>query len=241
LSRKNKAVPREIIPDRMFGSLLAAKFINCLMTRGKKSTAERAFYSALTIVSEKIKDNESIAVFTQAIENIKPLLEVKSRRVGGANYQVPSKSRPAGARRSRSAGCSRPPAAAARRPSANASPTSCSTLSTRRALRCANARKCTAWPRPTRPSPTTAGRPSGEAERGLAWPQMRQAARRIADEVGPVSSERDPTAASGCLETSGARTSNEVLALLSSDDDGFAEASVLYKRTDSTSRATRSE
>jgi small subunit ribosomal protein S7 len=73
----------------MFGSLLAAKFMNCLMNRGKKSTSERAFYSALIIIGEKIKDAEPIAVFTQAIENVKPLLEVKSRRVGGANYQVP--------------------------------------------------------------------------------------------------------------------------------------------------------
>ena len=89
MSRKSKAVPREIIPDRMFGSELAAKFMNCLMTRGKKSTAERAFYSALGIIAEKVKDAEAIAVFTQAIENVKPLLEVKSRRVGGANYQVP--------------------------------------------------------------------------------------------------------------------------------------------------------
>jgi small subunit ribosomal protein S7 len=68
---------------------LAAKFINCIMKQGKKSTAERAFYGALERIATKIKDTEPVEVFQQAIENVKPLVEVKSRRVGGANYQIP--------------------------------------------------------------------------------------------------------------------------------------------------------
>jgi len=94
MARKHRAETRTILPDRRFNSELAAKFINNLMKRGKKSTAERIFYSALDIIGEKIKDEEPINVFNQAIENVKPLLEVRSRRVGGANYQVPTEVRP---------------------------------------------------------------------------------------------------------------------------------------------------
>jgi len=71
------------------GSLLASKFINCLMWDGKKSTAQRVFYDALKIIGEKLKDEEPIDVFTQAVENVKPNIEVRSKRVGGASYQVP--------------------------------------------------------------------------------------------------------------------------------------------------------
>ncbi len=94
MSRKRKAEPRQIIPDRKYGSVLIAKFVNSLMTRGKKSTAERILYGALNIVGEKITDAEPSEVFQQAIENVKPILEVKSRRVGGANYQIPIEVRP---------------------------------------------------------------------------------------------------------------------------------------------------
>ncbi len=76
-------------PDPIFGSLLAGKFINCLMLDGKKSTAQKVFYDALEVVKERMPDEESIEVFTQAIENIKPAIEVRSKRVGGAAYQVP--------------------------------------------------------------------------------------------------------------------------------------------------------
>ena len=76
-------------PDPKFGSILASKFINCLMHDGKKSTAQRVLYEALEIVAEKISDIEPIEVFEQAIENIKPDIEVRSKRVGGAAYQVP--------------------------------------------------------------------------------------------------------------------------------------------------------
>ena len=73
----------------MYGSLLASKFINCLMHDGKKSTAQAVFYDALEIVRGKIKDVEPIDVFTQAVSNVKPEVEVRSKRVGGAAYQVP--------------------------------------------------------------------------------------------------------------------------------------------------------
>ena len=76
-------------PDPMFGSLLASKFINCLMEDGKKSIAQRIFYDAMEIVAEKITDAEPIEVFNRAIDNVKPAVEVRSKRVGGAAYQVP--------------------------------------------------------------------------------------------------------------------------------------------------------
>ena len=75
--------------DPRHGSLLASKFINCLMHDGKKSTAQKVFYDALDIVKKKVNDVEPIEVFTQAVENVKPSIEVRSKRVGGAAYQVP--------------------------------------------------------------------------------------------------------------------------------------------------------
>ena len=77
-------------PDPRYGSKLASKFINCLMHDGKKSVAQRSFYSAMELISEKIPDKEPIEIFTIAVENCRPSLEVKSKRVGGANYQVPT-------------------------------------------------------------------------------------------------------------------------------------------------------
>ena len=76
-------------PDPKFNSLLAGKFINCLMYDGKKSTAQRVFYDALDVIGEKISDRPAIEVFEQAVENVKPFIEVRSKRVGGASYQVP--------------------------------------------------------------------------------------------------------------------------------------------------------
>jgi small subunit ribosomal protein S7 len=78
-----------LAPDPRYGSLLASKFINCLMHDGKKSTAQGVFYDALDIVKEKIKDVDPIEVFTTAVNNVKPEVEVRSKRVGGAAYQVP--------------------------------------------------------------------------------------------------------------------------------------------------------
>lgn len=77
-------------PDPRYGSKLASKFINCLMHDGKKSVAQKSFYAAMDFISEKIPDKEPIEIFTVAVENCRPSLEVKSKRVGGANYQVPT-------------------------------------------------------------------------------------------------------------------------------------------------------
>jgi small subunit ribosomal protein S7 len=76
-------------PDPKFDSLLAAKFVNCLMHDGKKATAYKVFYDALEIVEKKNPETSPIEVFTQAVENVKPAIEVRSKRVGGAAYQVP--------------------------------------------------------------------------------------------------------------------------------------------------------
>ena len=80
---------KQLKPDPIHGSILAAKFINCLMLDGKKSTAQRVFYDALAVIKERMPEEEPIEVFNQAIENVKPAIEVRSKRVGGAAYQVP--------------------------------------------------------------------------------------------------------------------------------------------------------
>ena len=76
-------------PDPRFNSLLAAKFVNCLMWDGKKTTAYGVFYDAIEEIGNRVKDRPAIEVFEQAIENVKPYIEVRSKRVGGASYQVP--------------------------------------------------------------------------------------------------------------------------------------------------------
>ncbi|MDD2652115.1 MAG: 30S ribosomal protein S7 [Sulfurimonas sp.] len=91
--RRRKAPVREIMPDPIYGSKILTKFINKVMYDGKKSTAEKIIYSALDIISSR-GDNVGIDIFNNAIENIKPIIEVKSRRVGGATYQVPVEVRP---------------------------------------------------------------------------------------------------------------------------------------------------
>ena len=96
MSRRREAVKRVPLADQKFDSVLATKFINALMECGKKSTAQRIFYRALDVAREKLgqSDKEGIEVFNQALENVKPFLEVKSRRVGGQNLQVPVEVRP---------------------------------------------------------------------------------------------------------------------------------------------------
>ena len=76
-------------PDPVYQDLDVAKFISCLMLDGKRSTAERLFYDALKIIGERISEREPIEVWRQAVDNVKPMVEVRSKRVGGANYQVP--------------------------------------------------------------------------------------------------------------------------------------------------------
>ncbi|WP_461211377.1 30S ribosomal protein S7 [Desulfocurvus sp. DL9XJH121] len=93
MPRKGPVPKREILPDPKFRSVLAARFVNRLMFDGKKSTAETIFYKALDILAEKSQE-DPIRAFEKAVENVKPQLEVKSRRVGGATYQVPMEVRP---------------------------------------------------------------------------------------------------------------------------------------------------
>ncbi|GAB4155300.1 MAG: 30S ribosomal protein S7 [Planctomycetaceae bacterium] len=87
---KFTASQSQLSPDPRFGSLLASKFVNCLMHDGKKSVAQRVFYEALELIGEKISEEEPIEVFKKAIDNCKPSIEVRSKRVGGATYQVPT-------------------------------------------------------------------------------------------------------------------------------------------------------
>jgi small subunit ribosomal protein S7 len=89
MSKKFTASNQQLKPDPKYNSKLASKFINCLMLDGKKSTAQAVFYDAMDIVSEKVKDAGALEVFEKAINNVKPLIEVRSKRVGGASYQVP--------------------------------------------------------------------------------------------------------------------------------------------------------
>ena len=80
---------KQLKPDPVYGSILASKFINCLMYDGKKSTAQQVFYDAMDLIKERLPEAEPIEVFQQALENVKPSIEVRSKRVGGAAYQVP--------------------------------------------------------------------------------------------------------------------------------------------------------
>jgi small subunit ribosomal protein S7 len=91
--RRAGAAKREVIPDPKYGSRLVAKFVNIMMIRGKKSTAERIMYDALTTLEDRTKQ-EALKMFKTAVDNVKPAVEVKSRRVGGSTYQVPVEVRP---------------------------------------------------------------------------------------------------------------------------------------------------
>jgi len=93
VSRRSKAVKRTILPDARYDSQTVSKFINTLMLEGKKSTAEGIFYSAMDLVESRT-GQPGVNVFKAALQNIKPVVEVKSRRVGGATYQVPVEVRP---------------------------------------------------------------------------------------------------------------------------------------------------
>lgn len=84
----------KLVPDTRYGSILVSKFINCLMHNGKKSVATRVVYQALDQIKRRMPDADPVQVFTEAINNVKPTLEVRSRRVGGANYQVPMQVKP---------------------------------------------------------------------------------------------------------------------------------------------------
>lgn len=94
MSRRKKNYKREVLPDPLYHDVMVTKFINRMMLDGKKSTAQRMFYGAIEQLKDKVSGEEPIAVFKKAVDNVKPSLEVRSRRVGGATYQVPVDVRP---------------------------------------------------------------------------------------------------------------------------------------------------
>ena len=89
MAKKFTASSQQLKPDPKYHSKLVSKFVNCLMLDGKKSVAQKVVYGALDIIAEKIKDATPLEVFEKAVDNVKPMIEVRSKRVGGANYQVP--------------------------------------------------------------------------------------------------------------------------------------------------------
>ena len=89
MARKFTASKTQLRPDPRYGSKLASKFINCLMHDGKKSVAQKVFYDAMGLVEHRLPNDKPVDVFTRAVENVKPIIEVRSKRVGGATYQVP--------------------------------------------------------------------------------------------------------------------------------------------------------
>lgn len=89
MSKKFTASNQQLKPDPKYNSKLVAKFINCMMWDGKKSTAQKVFYDAMDIIDKKIEGSGALEVFEKAINNVKPMIEVRSKRVGGASYQVP--------------------------------------------------------------------------------------------------------------------------------------------------------
>lgn len=93
MARRSRPKKREAVPDRKYGNLLMAKFINKLMQKGKKSVAERIFYDAMDIITEKT-GQDAVTVFNRAMGNVRPQLKVKSRRVGGSTYQIPIEVKP---------------------------------------------------------------------------------------------------------------------------------------------------
>ena len=94
MSRRHRAEPRQVLPDPVHGDIVLTKFMNYVMYEGKKAVAENIVYGAFDIVSEKRKDQEVLTTFHSALDNVAPAVEVRSRRVGGATYQVPVEVRP---------------------------------------------------------------------------------------------------------------------------------------------------
>jgi small subunit ribosomal protein S7 len=94
MSRKHRAKPREVLPDPRYQDVVVTKFINGIMYGGKKAVAEKVFYGALELIEQRTGE-EPLKVFKKALSNVKPALEVKSRRIGGATYQIPVEVRPA--------------------------------------------------------------------------------------------------------------------------------------------------
>lgn len=126
MPRRREVTKREILPDPKFNSVQVARFINSLLRKGKKSTAEGIMYGAFDLIEQKTKENP-LEVFEKAFDNVKPVIEVKSRRVGGATYQVPTEV-PARRRNSwRSVGSSTAPSRVRKRPCSRSWPGNSST------------------------------------------------------------------------------------------------------------------
>jgi small subunit ribosomal protein S7 len=89
MAQKFTASEQQLKPDAKYNSKLISRFINSMMHKGKKSVAQKAFYNAMNIVVEKLKDQEPVKIFETAVNNVKPMIEVRSKRVGGSSYQVP--------------------------------------------------------------------------------------------------------------------------------------------------------
>lgn len=155
--KKFTASAETLVPDPVYNSKLVSKVINCFMTGGRKFAAQGIVYGAMEIIGQKIKDTPPIEVFEKAIDNIKPMIEVRSKRVGGANYQVPmqvnsKRQLSLAIRWVRDAVRSGKGQPARFDWQMNFSP-----HTRARALQCRPAKTCTAWPRRTRHSPTSRG------------------------------------------------------------------------------------
>jgi small subunit ribosomal protein S7 len=92
--KKPTSSDEQLKPDPQYNSKLVSKFINCLMTKGKKSVAQKVFYDAIDIVAKKLKEPQPLELIETAVNNVKPLIEVRSKRIGGASYQVPMQVNP---------------------------------------------------------------------------------------------------------------------------------------------------
>ncbi len=163
MSRRRVIAKRVILPDPKFGNETIAKFINVVMSNGKKAVAEKIVYGALDQVQTKTKTN-ALELFDKALENVRPRVEVKSRRVGGATYQVPVEVRAS----RRTALAMRWLVEAARergeKPWTSGWRRRCWRRPRTAAPPSASAKTCTKWPRPTAPSPITAGNPDEPEE-----------------------------------------------------------------------------
>ena len=152
MPRRGFIPKREVLPDPVYGTVVVTKLINQIMLDGKRGVAQQVCYDAFETIAEK-SGKEANEVFQQALANVMPQLEVKARRVGGATYQVPSAVRPW-----RCAGSLISAVPAVKRPWPSAWPPSCWTPPPIPATLSAARKKCTAWPKPTRPLPITAGK-----------------------------------------------------------------------------------
>jgi hypothetical protein len=172
MARKGSVTKREVLPDPKYNDRTVGKFINKLVVDGKKSVAERTLYGAFGVIEEKTK-SDPLGVFKKALENVRPVLEVKSRRVGGATYQVPVEVRYD--RKISSLIRGRAP----RGPWSTNSPANCSTPRTEGAGPSRKKRIHTRWPRPTRPLLITVGRGGAFSWKRLKRLELRKTGRSL--------------------------------------------------------------